>query len=71
MIRGRIILSFSVILIYTGGSDGFVTSTAAPIVTGWIDPVPGRVCLPVWTSAFPRRTEKSLLRSKSPGRGFE
>src|SRR5690348_10193694 len=32
--------------LYTGGSGGFVASTAAPIVTGWSDPVPGRVFLP-------------------------
>jgi hypothetical protein len=38
--------------LYTGGSDGFVTSTAAPIATGWSDPVPGRVFLPLWISAF-------------------
>jgi len=27
----------------TGGSGGFVASTAAPFATGWSDPVPGRV----------------------------
>ncbi len=32
--------------LYTGGSSGFVASTAAPIVTGWSDPVPGRVFHP-------------------------
>ena len=32
--------------LYTGGSGGFVASTAAPIVTGWSDPVPGRAFLP-------------------------
>jgi hypothetical protein len=32
--------------LYTGGSDGFVISTAAPIATGWSDPVPGRVSYP-------------------------
>src|SRR5580692_64382 len=31
--------------LYIGGSGGFVTSTAAPIATGWSDPVPGRVFL--------------------------
>jgi hypothetical protein len=41
---------------YPGGSGGFVTSTAAPIATGWSDPVPGRAFLPLWTSAFSRRT---------------
>src|ERR1019366_2590116 len=38
--------------LYTGGSGGFVASTAAPIATGWSDPVPGRVYLPLWTNAF-------------------
>src|ERR1017187_5374312 len=38
--------------LYTGGSDGFVVSTAAPIATGWNDPVPRRVYLPLWSSAF-------------------
>ena len=27
--------------VYLEGSDGFVTSTAAPIATGWSDPVAG------------------------------
>jgi len=43
--------------LYTGGSGGFVASTAAPIATGRSDPVPGRVYLPLWSSAFSRRTE--------------
>ena len=38
--------------LYTGGSDGFVVSTAAPLATGWSDPVPGRVYLPLWTTTF-------------------
>src|ERR1019366_5025188 len=38
--------------LYPGGSGGFVASTAAPIATGWSDPVPGRVYLPLWTNAF-------------------
>jgi len=28
--------------LYTGGFSSFVTSTAAPIATGWSEPVPGR-----------------------------
>ena len=32
--------------LYTRGSGGFVISTAAPIATGWSDPVPGRVLPP-------------------------
>ena len=42
--------------LYTEGSNGFVTSAAASIATGWSEPVPGRVCLPLWTNAFSRRT---------------
>jgi hypothetical protein len=43
--------------LYTEGSNDFVASIAASIATGWSEPVPGRVCLPLWTSAFSRRTE--------------
>jgi hypothetical protein len=32
---------------YTRDSGGFVASTAAPIATGWSDPVAGRVCSPL------------------------
>jgi hypothetical protein len=38
--------------LYTGGSDGFVSSTAAPIATGWSEPVPGRELHPLKSSAF-------------------
>ena len=38
------------------GSDGFVTSTAAPIATGWSDPVAGWDLHPLKTNALPRRT---------------
>jgi hypothetical protein len=37
---------------YTGGSDGFVTSAAAPIATEWNEPVLGRDFHPQRTSAF-------------------
>jgi hypothetical protein len=40
------------VTLYTGGSDGFVTSTAAPIATEWNEPVLGREFHPLWTSAF-------------------
>jgi hypothetical protein len=55
--------------LYTGGFGGFVAFTAAPIATGWSDPVPGRVFPPLWTSAFSRRTEIACfrLRSSQPG----
>src|ERR1019366_5094084 len=42
--------------LYTGGSDGFVVSTAAPIATGWNDPVPGRVFHPAVDQRLSRRT---------------
>src|SRR5262249_34364443 len=42
--------------LYTGGFDGFVSSTAAPIASGWSEPVPGRDFHPQSTSAFSRRT---------------
>ena len=42
--------------LYTEGFSDLVASAAASIATGWSEPVPGRVCLPLWTSAFSRRT---------------
>ena len=42
--------------LYTGGSDGFVVSTAAPVATGWSDPVPGRVFHPAVVQRLSRRT---------------
>jgi hypothetical protein len=30
--------------LYTGGFDGFVSSTTAPIATGWSDQLPGGFC---------------------------
>ncbi|HET6177888.1 MAG TPA: hypothetical protein VFE61_13195, partial [Candidatus Sulfotelmatobacter sp.] len=47
--------------LYTGGSDGFVVSTAAPIATGWSDPVPGRAFLPAVDQRFSRRTVTAWL----------
>jgi hypothetical protein len=47
--------------LYTGGSSSFVTSTTAPIATGWSEPVPGRVFIPLKNSAFSRRTSKLPL----------
>jgi len=40
------------VALYTGGSDGFVTSTAAPVATEWNEPVLGRDFHPRSTSAF-------------------
>ena len=42
--------------LYTGGSGGFVVSTAAPIATGWSDPVPGRAFYPAVDQRLSRRT---------------
>jgi hypothetical protein len=36
----------------TRGFSSFVASTAALIATGWSEPVPGRVLLPLWTTTF-------------------
>ena len=50
--------------LYTGGSGGFVASTAAPIATGWSDPVPGRVFHPAVVQRLSRRTVISVLASE-------
>src|SRR4029077_4158723 len=36
----------------TRGFSSLVASTAALIATGWSEPVPGRVLLPLWTTTF-------------------
>jgi len=41
---------------YTEGFSSFVASAAASIATGWNEPVPGRISLPLRTNAFSRRT---------------
>jgi hypothetical protein len=45
----------------TEGFSDFVASTAASIVTGWNEPVPGRVYLPLKSTAFSRRTPSAAL----------
>jgi hypothetical protein len=50
--------------LYTGGFSSFVASTAAPIATGWNEPVPGWGFHPLWTNAFSRRTEPRKLSEK-------
>ena len=63
--------------LYTGGSSSFVTSAAAPIATGWSDPVPGRDLHPLLTNAFhgaqhsSTRTKHSSSPSLSRGRGLQ
>jgi hypothetical protein len=47
--------------LYIGGSGGFVTSTAAPIATGWSDPVPGRVFHPAVVQRLSRRTVMGMF----------
>jgi hypothetical protein len=54
--------------LYTGGSGGFVVSTAAPIATGWSDPVPRRVFPPAVDQRLSRRTVNSLLSSSGHSR---
>src|ERR1700739_2556388 len=51
--------------LYIGGSGGFVASTAAPIATGWSDPVPGRVYLPLWSNAFHGALKRSMFARAS------
>jgi hypothetical protein len=52
--------------LYTGGLGGFVTSTAAPIATGWSDPVPGRVFLSRCGSTPFHGAPKNLYYTKNP-----
>ena len=47
--------------LYTGGSGGFVASTAAPIATGWSDPVPGAGLSPTVVQRFSRRTVNACI----------
>ena len=47
--------------LYIGGFSSFVASTAAPIATGWNEPVPGWGFHPLWTNTFSRRTELTRL----------
>jgi hypothetical protein len=46
----------AIAILYTEGFNGFVASAVASIATAWSEPVPGRVCLPLWTGALSRRT---------------
>ena len=50
--------------LYTRGFSSFVASAAAPIATGWSEPVPGRDFHPLWISTFSRRTEKFRLAAE-------
>ncbi len=50
---------------FTEGFDGFVTSTAAPIATGWSDQLPGGY-VPHWESA-PFHDALSILVVRKPG----
>src|ERR1035437_2428656 len=52
--------------LYTEGSGGFVASTAAPIATGWSDPVPGRVFPPAVDQRLSRRTVTTCRLTRSP-----
>ena len=48
------------------GSDGFVTSTAAPIATGRSNPVAGWELHPLKTNTFARRTPRLTPSSHDP-----
>jgi len=56
--------------LYTGGSDGFVVSTAAPIATGWSDPVPGRAFHPAVDQRYSRRTFSTIKGDRDGQRHF-
>src|SRR5271166_105781 len=54
------------------GSDGFVSSTAAPIATGWSDPVAGWELHPLKINTFPRRTiGLTPMNSEITGQGTQ
>jgi len=60
------------VTLYTGGSDGFVASTAAPIATEWNEPVLGRDFHPQWTSAFHGARRSSVrFRAATGSSDFE
>ena len=50
------------------GSDGFVTSTAAPIATGWSDPVAGWELHPLKPNTFSLRTLGLTPQRRTPQR---
>jgi len=52
--------------LYTEGFSSFVASAAASIATGWNEPVPVRVYLPLWTTTFSRRTRLANLGKRKP-----
>ncbi len=45
----------------TRGFSSLVASTAALIATGWSEPVPGRVYLPLWTTPLTAHPVSSLI----------
>ena len=47
-------------ILFTKDSGGVVASVAALIATGWSDPLPGGLQLPLKNNAFSRRTGFSL-----------
>jgi hypothetical protein len=50
------------VTLYTGGSDGFVSSTAAPIASGWSEPSSRAGLSPAVDQRFSRRTRNRELR---------
>ncbi|WP_433963417.1 hypothetical protein RBB74_21515 (plasmid) [Tunturiibacter gelidiferens] len=54
--------------LYTGGFSRFVTSTTAPIATGWSD-LAGRDSHPLRNRAFARRTKNRTLRKPEKNSG--
>src|ERR1700758_1789527 len=54
------------VTLYTGGSDGFVSSTAAPIASGWSEPSSRAGLSPAVDQRFSRRTRNGDLTSIDP-----
>src|SRR5215472_9616471 len=55
--------------LYIRGSGHFVTSVAAPIASGWSEPVPGRDFQPAVDRRLSRRTDKAGPISEKPVSG--
>ena len=53
---------------FLGGFDGFVTSTIAPIATGWSDPLAGREFHPLKIHTLPRRQRRVEMWRGGVGR---
>ncbi|HUY91096.1 MAG TPA: hypothetical protein VMV10_20325, partial [Pirellulales bacterium] len=55
---GLLARGIAIAILSIDGFDGFVTSTAAPITSGWSDQLPGGPFTRWETNTFPRRTKR-------------